>query len=242
MWIYLCDDDPADRLRTEYFLKQYAAKRSFRVQIQAFSSAAELLQAFQAAKEPPFLILLDILMSSLDGMTAAKQLRLSGYEGSIVFTTSSTEHALESYQVYADGFLAKPFTYDDFVFTMKRVEHLFRQTSESLHVHEAGRGKREIYLDTILYLEIENRHLRIYTTFESILVNGKISDFASALEGRFIRIGYSYLVNPARIQEIRSGECILKNGDSITIPVRCRNSVCQEFYSYLKQFPQEVPS
>ena len=125
---------------------------------------------------------------------------------------------------------------------MKRVEHLFRQTSESLHVHEAGHGEQEIYLDTILYLEIENRHLRIYTTFDSILVNGKISDFVSVLEGRFIRIGYSYLVNPARIQEIRSGECILKNGDSITIPVRCRNSVCQEFYSYLKQFPREVPS
>ena len=238
MWIYLCDDDPVDRFRTEYFLKQYAARRSFRVQIQTFLSAAELLQAFQTAAEPPFLILLDIRMSSLDGMAAAKQLRLSGYEGSIVFTTSSTEHALESYSVYADGFLAKPFTYDDFVFTMKRVEHLFRQTSESLHVH----GEQEIYLDTILYLEIENRHLRIYTTFDSILVNGKISDFASVLEGRFIRIGYSYLVNPARIQEIRSGECILKNGDSITIPVRCRNSVCQEFYSYLKQFPREVPS
>ena len=118
MWIYLCDDDPVDRFRTEYFLKQYAARRSFRVQIQTFLSAAELLQAFQTAAEPPFLILLDILMSSLDGMAAAKQLRLSGYEGSIVFTTSSTEHALESYSVYADGFLAKPFTYDDFVFTM----------------------------------------------------------------------------------------------------------------------------
>ena len=125
MWIYLCDDDPVDRFRTEYFLKQYAARRSFRVQIQTFLSAAELLQAFQTAAEPPFLILLDILMSSLDGMAAAKQLRLSGYEGSIVFTTSSTEHALESYSVYADGFLAKPFTYDDFVFTMKRVEHSF---------------------------------------------------------------------------------------------------------------------
>lgn len=181
MWIYLCDDDPVDRFRTEYFLKQYAARRSFRVQIQTFLSAAELLQAFQTAAEPPFLILLDILMSSLVGMAAAKQLRLSGYEGSIVFTTSSTEHALESYSVYADGFLAKPFTYDDFVFTMKRVEHLFRQTSESLHVHEAGHGEQEIYLDTILYLEIENRHLRIYTTFDSILVNGKISDFASVL-------------------------------------------------------------
>ena len=142
MWIYLCDDDPVDRFRTEYFLKQYAARRSFRVQIQTFLSAAELLQAFQTAAEPPFLILLDILMSSLDGMAAAKQLRLSGYEGSIVFTTSSTEHALESYSVYADGFLAKPFTYDDFVFTMKRVEHLFRQTSESLHVHEAGHGEQ----------------------------------------------------------------------------------------------------
>ena len=174
MWIYLCDDDPVDRFRTEYFLKQYAARRSFRVQIQTFLSAAELLQAFQTAAEPPFLILLDILMSSLDGMAAAKQLRLSGYEGSIVFTTSSTEHALESYSVYADGFLAKPFTYDDFVFTMKRVEHLFRQTSESLHVHEAGHGEQEIYLDTILYLEIENRHLRIYTTFDSI---GKWKNF-----------------------------------------------------------------
>ena len=76
MWIYLCDDDPVDRFRTEYFLKQYAARRSFRVQIQTFLSAAELLQAFQTAAEPPFLILLDILMSSLDGMAAAEALCL----------------------------------------------------------------------------------------------------------------------------------------------------------------------
>ena len=242
MWIYLCDDDPVDSVSNRIFLETICCKTFFPRPNSDFFICRRASSGISDCRGAAFSHSSGYPTSSWTGMAAAKQLRLSGYEGSIVFTTSSTEHALESYSVYADGFLAKPFTYDDFVFTMKRVEHLFRQTSESLHVHEAGHGEQEIYLDTILYLEIENRHLRIYTTFDSILVNGKISDFASVLEGRFIRIGYSYLVNPARIQEIRSGECILKNGDSITIPVRCRNSVCQEFYSYLKQFPREVPS
>lgn len=65
--------------------------------------AAEEAQRFTAA-------FLDIYMDGLSGMDAAKELRKTDADCLLVFTTTSTDHALEGFQVRAFHYLVKPFS------------------------------------------------------------------------------------------------------------------------------------
>lgn len=65
--------------------------------------AAEKEQRFTAA-------FLDIYMHGMSGMDAAKELRKTDADCLLVFTTTSTDHALEGFQVRALHYLVKPFS------------------------------------------------------------------------------------------------------------------------------------
>ena len=64
--------------------------------------AAEKEQRFTAA-------FLDIYMHGMSGMDAARELRKTDADCLLVFTTTSTDHALEGFQVRALHYLVKPF-------------------------------------------------------------------------------------------------------------------------------------
>ena len=68
--------------------------------------AAEKEQRFTAA-------FLDIYMHGMSGMDAAKELRKTDADCLLVFTTTSTDHALEGFQVRALHYLVKPFSEEE---------------------------------------------------------------------------------------------------------------------------------
>ena len=86
-------------------------------QLRARGTEAELLEfdsgeAFLAAEEAQRFTaaFLDIYMDGLSGMDAAKELRKTDADCLLVFTTTSTDHALEGFQVRAFHYLVKPFS------------------------------------------------------------------------------------------------------------------------------------
>ena len=101
MLIYLCDDSEIDTLRLEHYLNIYAEQMNMYFQLASFSSSQEMVTAFKQADNKPELIFLDIFMPELNGMEAARKLRNLQYNGGIIFTTSSKEHAMDSYEVNA---------------------------------------------------------------------------------------------------------------------------------------------
>lgn len=64
-----------------------------------------------AAKERPFTAaFLDIYMNGTDGMETARVLRQTDTDCLLIFTTTSTDHALEGFQVRALHYLVKSYT------------------------------------------------------------------------------------------------------------------------------------
>lgn len=64
-----------------------------------------------AAKERPFTAaFLDIYMNGADGMETARALRQTDTDCLLIFTTTSTDHALEGFQVRALHYLVKSYT------------------------------------------------------------------------------------------------------------------------------------
>ena len=63
-----------------------------------------------AAKERPFTAaFLDIYMNGANGIEIARELRMSDSDCFLIFTTTSTDHALEGFRVRALHYLVKPY-------------------------------------------------------------------------------------------------------------------------------------
>lgn len=106
MNIAICDDDSLELGRITSFIEAYRCERNASVAYKSFQSATELIS--QAEKRAFGLILLDIMMPGVDGMEAAKEIRIFDTGVKIVFLTSSPEFAVESYAVKAYDYILKP--------------------------------------------------------------------------------------------------------------------------------------
>lgn len=111
MRIAIVDDLAAERTLLKDRLERQLQRRTVQADILEYESSETFLEA---AREAPFTAaFLDIYMDGMTGMEAAKKLRETDTDCLLVFTTTSTDHALEGFQVRALHYLVKPFTEAD---------------------------------------------------------------------------------------------------------------------------------
>ncbi len=60
------------------------------------------------------ILFLDIYMEGASGIDAANILRGKGYNGTLIFTTTSREHYAEGFDLAAAHYLIKPITWESF--------------------------------------------------------------------------------------------------------------------------------
>lgn len=111
--IAICDDSDTDRQFISGSVSSWGINTGHAVQISAFSSAESFLFHY-AAKNDYDILLLDIEMGAMDGVTMAKKLRCDNDTVQIVFITGYSDYILEGYEVAALHYLMKPVREDKF--------------------------------------------------------------------------------------------------------------------------------
>ena len=162
MTIYICDDSKSDLLRLNHHLQEYLSHQDQKITIESFQSGEELLRRYEETMEKPSLIFLDIYMDDPDGMSVAHTLREEHYEGGLIFTTSSMEHAMDSYNVDALYYLQKPYDHEDFMNAIRRCTSIFEGTSKQYRINVQGK-ELQIPLRDILYFETVDGRVFAYT-------------------------------------------------------------------------------
>ncbi|MBQ0987824.1 response regulator transcription factor [Streptomyces sp. F63] len=127
--ILIVDDEPAvrDALRRSLAFEGYGTR-----------TAVDGLDALARAEEyRPDLVLLDILMPRMDGLTAARRLRASGSTVPILMLTArdTVGDRVTGLDAGADDYLVKPFELDEL---LARVRALLRRSSYASGAAEAG--------------------------------------------------------------------------------------------------------
>ena len=240
MKIYICDDSKMDLLRLRHYLEKYAQSEKIDIEVEDFLAAADMLSAHAKAKEKPVLIFLDIYMNQMDGMEAANKLRSMGVNTSIVFTTSSKEHAMDAFQVYADGYLVKPFDYESFLHAISRVSSRLHADYKMIDVR-IDRMNRKFRIKDICFAETENHGVRIHCMDNiyraSITMEGMRELIGE--ESSFIMCGRSYLINLDYVKSVDSEMIYMQDQETIPIPVRLRKQIKEQYQQYLlgKQVP-----
>ena len=79
------------------------------------------------------LIILDIELPSLDGLSVARKLRELGEQTALVFLTSHVEYALKGYEVNALRYLTKPVKKEQLA---EIINHLLEQRAKTKKINE----------------------------------------------------------------------------------------------------------
>jgi len=140
--IWVVDDDPDQRV----LLKQFFLGKPFAVQL--FSNGKLALEAFQKAfqkegkQKMPSLILLDIMMPEMDGVTCLKQIRKltkKEFVPILMLTAKAdSDSKIQALKEGADDFITKPFDMEELearvevMLRIKRSEDKIKKYSEKL--------------------------------------------------------------------------------------------------------------
>ena len=146
MKIAICDDVKADREELKAALFKFEKEKNIEFTILEYSTPKSLYSDCKAREELQ-IVFFDVYMGDILGTDAAKKMRELGYKGSIIFCTTSEEHALEGFRVQADGYLVKPYSYEEFKEAIVRLESLFQNEQKRI-VFTSGISTPSLYKST----------------------------------------------------------------------------------------------
>ena len=165
MKILLAEDDP----NLGFLLVQYLENEGFDVLL--YKDGAQALAAFQDNRYD--LCLLDVMMPKVDGLTLAKEIRLSNKTIPIIFITAKNlrEDKLKAYGLGADDYITKPFDEEELLWKIKAISrrvpiremaiqsgvihignYLFDYTNQSLTIGDKTKRITEKERDILHYL------------------------------------------------------------------------------------------
>lgn len=182
--IAVCDDCEADLEYVSSLLTEWAGKKDVMIQTDTFSSAESFL--FHYAEDKGFdLLLLDVEMSAMDGVTMAKKIRQDNEAVQIVFITGYSDYIAEGYEVAALHYLMKPVNKEKLFHVLDRALEKQKQNERYLNLELSGELLRLPFYE-IRYLEVRQNYVTVYAK-EEYTVKRTLGEFEKELDSRFFQ-------------------------------------------------------
>ena len=212
--IAICDDRQEDREYVRQLTARWAQQRGNQVEMTEFCSAEQFLFS---CPQPDFdLLLLDIEMGEMDGVSLAKQVRRTNELMQIVFITGYSDYITEGYEVAALHYLMKPVKEEKlFVVLDRAVERLHKNTK--VLTLETSEEMVRVPLYQVSALEVQRNYVTVHAR-QDYTVKKSLSELMEQLDERFFRVGRSAVVNLNDIIRVTRSDIYLTDGRSIPLP------------------------
>ncbi len=235
MRIAIVDDIAAERnllhTRLNYKLKQ----RSIQADVLEYESGEAFLA--DAEQQPFTVVFLDIYMDGMSGMEAAKALRKLDTDCLLIFTTTSTDHALEGFQVRAMHYLVKPYTEQDLTALIDEILSRIPQPDNYLTVKVSG-SDIQLPFKEMLYAEHFSHMIHVHTTENRVLTTRmSFGQFTAPLkeDDRFFLCSRGIVINMEHAVDFDGTAFLLDNGSSIPVSRDLIKTARQTFMNFLFQ-------
>jgi len=239
MYIAVCDDNSHDLKQIAEIITQYASSCPVPVKFKLFDNAEQMLKATRTERFTHYF--LDVVMSPLDGVTAAHEIRTFDADAKLIFLTSFKEYAYQGYRVKAYDYLLKPIEADQLLPLLTRLQNEEGCCEECLCIKD-GRFLFRLPFARLSHLEINQKKLYFFMTDGEIRqIPGSMSEFESILLARpeFIKIHRSYIVNLGQISSLSPGGCVMFSGKNLPISRLLYHQVQSRFMAHLFRSQEE---
>ena len=238
--IAICDDQDIFQGTIKNKLNLLLKKECIKAQIDCYDSGDKLIKFLKENKGIYDILFLDILMSDINGLDVAQEIRTFDNRMQIIFLTSSSDYILQGYDVEALGYLIKG--QED-----KKLEEVLLKAIEKTDKNyddyimiKSGSFIRTICLKNIEFIEVRNRTITINTDDETIEFNGKMEDMQNELLCKnFILTHRSYLVNVRKIKHIGTSSIELKSGKEVLLSRLRSKGVKKAYLDYIFEYNKE---
>lgn len=231
--IAIVEDEQLYAKQLHEYLRKYEKENGEVIEVTIYSDGDQIVEKYQSQYD---IILMDIEMKFMDGMSAAEEIKKIDTEVVIIFITNMTQYAIRGYAVDALDYVLKPVSYFALSQRLNRaIGRMRKRESKMIMVNMKG-GIVRLNIANIYYIESQGHTLILHTILGDYETSGTMKEMESKLLGmNFCRGNKGYLINLQHVDGISDGCAIVK--DEKLILSRARK---KEFMEALTKYWGEV--
>ena len=234
--IALCDDEKKFLKLEMKYIEEYFTEKGMPYCVECFSSGEQLLED-KAQIETADLIILDVEMKGIDGISVAKSIRQQNDKVNIAFLSAHMNYSTDGYHVRAVRFILK--TLDDlkdYLFecldcVMTNMDLFDKEITMDFSI-----GKRTLKIKDIVYLKTSGN----YTAFvlsndskENLIMRNTLKRLTETMKPfDFIAVSSNETVNLRHITDVTRYLVTLDNGEQIQASQKKYNDVFRAYTLY----------
>lgn len=231
MRIAIAEDEQLYAEQLQMHLRHFAQESGEPIEVQRFVNGAELVERYRGNWD---VLLLDVDMPGMNGLDAARSIRLFDPDVLILFITNLAQYAIRGYEVNALDYLLKPVSYYDLSMKMNAALRILRRNEEQFLLIAQDGGVTRLAISRLYYVEAFGHQLH-YHTAQGKLVSTTVKTL-SALEKEtetFFRCHKGYLVNLRYVDEVR-GSTLVVAGEELPVSRNRKKALLQALLEFAK--------
>ena len=228
--VFICDDESASISVVKSAL--YQSLSDMEIDLHCFQDPKVMLSSIEKKKTTPELLVLDIVMDSLNGITTAKQVSELAPGCQIIFISNYDQYVSDVYEVPHCYFVKKNELSKYFAGALnKALSNL--SARKRISFRENGEI-RSVDAGQVFYLERRLRKTRVVCADTEYLPYSRPEELLAQTEPLpFQRCHQSYWVNFLFVASMNGEAVILKDGSQIPVSRSYRKEVRDAWFSFL---------
>jgi two-component system response regulator AlgR len=210
MKVLIVDDEPLARARLRRLLDGIA-------DVQVVGEADNGERALAAAMHwQPQVVLMDIRMPGMDGLSAARELSQQPAPPAVVFCTAYDDYAVEAFDTNAIGYLLKPVKQDKLAQALAKAARLGHAQLAALpgigaparsHISaKSRRGVELVAMAEVRYFIADHKYVTVYHCDGELLIDDTLKELEDEFGARLLRVHRNALVVVEHIQGLERVE------------------------------------
>lgn len=232
MKIAIVEDNKKENEEILLFLRRYEEESGLSFSLSSFYDGLDFVEQYRCDAD---IVFLDIQMPLLNGFEAAKKIAEKDNHVAIVFLTSLSSYAVDSYSVSAADFILKPIAYPSFKGHLERViKRMERNGTGEFTLASTQSGLRKILLSELYSIEVYGHKLVYHTSGGDFTeLRTPIKKKEKELEGKgFVRCNNYTLVNLKYVTGVK-GNALVCFSSTHSISRSYRASLLDRLNEYL---------
>lgn len=228
--IAICEDNTIQRNNIVHMIENNLNLIGSNYEISIFENGEKLLYY----SDKCHIYFLDIQLDEISGIDVAKKIRNSHKNAIIIFITGYKDYVFEAFDVNAFHYIMKPIDESKFKKILYSAVDVLEKKDKFI-LAKTFSSSAKIYLKDIIYIESQQRKIKVHTTYDIIEYYYKLADLEDKLvKENFFRCHKSYIVNLQYVQSFDNTSITLKNQEKIFVSKYKLSDFSKAFMYYLK--------